>query len=198
MVQALTIFTAAIVLDLIRMNLQTITPDFIKGLWYLVSEAIFFSFSCYLAFKIIRQPLLFDGMTSYESLNEHKDTDDKQAEESLANSIFSNIECQILQDEMFKKPRLTVTDLADITGLNVKDTSWAINIASNRNFCDYINNLRVVNVKEKLLAGDSLNTSLLDIALASGFNSKSTFNAVFKKELGKTPSQFIRENSIPV
>lgn len=197
LVKALTIFTLALVIDLIRMNLQTITPDLIKGLWYLVSEVIFFSFSCYLAFKIIRQPLLFDGMTSYESLDEHKDTDDKQAEKALANSIFCSIECQLLQDEMFKKPRLTVTDLADITGHNVKDISWAINIASNRNFCDYINSLRVVEVKKKLLAGDSQNTSLLDIALASGFNSKSTFNAVFKKELGKTPSQFIRENSMP-
>jgi len=194
LVKALTVFTVVTVTDLIRMNLQTITPEFVKGLWYLVNEVIFFSLSCYLAFKVIRQPLLFDGMTSYENLDEHNSTDDEQAEKALAKSLFTNIESQVLQNGMFKKPRLTVTDVAQSTGVNVKDISWAINLGSNRNFCDYINSLRIAEVEKRLLAGDSDTSSLLDIALASGFNSKSTFNAVFKKELGKTPSQFISEN----
>ncbi|WP_082897008.1 helix-turn-helix domain-containing protein [Thalassotalea crassostreae] len=197
LVKALTVFAVATVIDLVRMNLQTITSDHVKGLWYLVNEVIFFSLYCYLAFKVIRQPLLFDGMTFYESLNEHKITDDKQAEKALAKSIFTNIESLILQNEMFKKPRLTVTDIAQSTGVNVKDISWAINLGSNRNFCDYINSLRIAEVKKKLLAGNSDSASLLEIALASGFNSKSTFNAVFKKEQGKTPSQFLRENLKP-
>ena len=193
LVKALFVFTAVIVIDLIRMNLQTITPDFIKGLWYLTNEVIFFSISCYLAFKVIRQPLLFDGMTSYENIEEHQGTGDKQSELALATKIFISIEAEILQNEMFKKPRLSVTDLSQSTGINVKDISWAINMGSNRNFCDFINSLRVSDVKKQLLAGNARSCSVLDIALKSGFNSKSTFNAVFKKEEGKTPSQFIRE-----
>ncbi len=194
LVKALTVFTIVTVTDLIRMNLQTITPISIKGLWYLVNEAIFFSFFCYLTFKVFRQPALFDGMTAYENLDEHKSTNDDSEENALAKKLFNNIQHQILQNELFKQPRLTVTDLAKSTGFNVKDISWAINLSSKRNFCDYINSLRVADVKKKLLAGDSDTTSLLEIALASGFNSKSTFNAVFKKEVGKTPSQFISKS----
>lgn len=194
LVRALAVFTAATIIDLIRMNLQTITPINVKELWYFANELIFFTLSCYLAFNVIRQPLLFDGMTSYEELDDHKSSDDKKAEKALATNIFTSIESQIIENEMFKKPRLTVTDLADSTGINVKDISWAINLGSNRNFCDYINSLRIEDVKQKLLSGKSDSTSVLEIALASGFNSKSTFNAVFKKELGKTPSQFIQEN----
>lgn len=194
LVNALAIFTVVTVTDLIRMNLQTITPEFVKALWYLINEVIFFSFSCYLAFKVIRQPLLFDGMVSYENLDEHQSRDDQQIEKALAGNIFTTIENAVLKDELFKKPRLTVTDLSQTIGVNVKDISWAINLGSNRNFCDYINSLRIAEVKNKLLAGESDMTSLLDIALASGFNSKSTFNAVFKKEIGTTPSQFINDN----
>ncbi|KTF17910.1 helix-turn-helix domain-containing protein [Pseudoalteromonas sp. H105] len=194
LLKALFIFAFVIVTDLIRMNLQTLTSDLIAMLWYLINEVIFMSLSCYLGFKIIRRPQLFDGMTSYETLVEHEDSGDKQKEHALAQSIFASIESHILHNAMFKKPRLTVTDVSQLTGISVKDISWAVNLGCNRNFCDYINSLRIMDVKKKLLAGESRNASLLDIALASGFNSKSTFNAVFKKELGKTPSQFIRDN----
>jgi AraC-like DNA-binding protein len=194
LVRALIVFTVLTVIDLIRMNLQTVTPEFIKGLWYFISEVMFFSISCFLAFKVIHKPLLFDGMTSYEDLDEHNNTENEQAERDLAINMFTSINTEILDKEMFKQPRFSVTDLSQSTGFNVKDISWAINLGSKRNFCDYINSLRIEDVKQKLLAGEACNVSLLEIALASGFNSKSTFNAVFKKEEGKTPSLFIREN----
>ncbi len=195
--KALFIFTFVTVTDLIRMNLQTITSDFVAMLWYLINEAIFMGLSCYLGFKVIRHPQLFDGMISYEKLVEHEESRDDEEEHALAQRIFADIENHILQDAMFKKPRLTVTDVSMSTGISVKDISWAINLGCNRNFCDYINSLRIIDVKRKLLAGENNTVALLDIALASGFNSKSTFNATFKKELGKTPSQFIREKLKP-
>ncbi|MFT5298916.1 MAG: AraC-like DNA-binding protein [Colwellia sp.] len=194
LVRVLVIFAVVTITDLIRMNLQTVTPELLKGLWYLTNEIIFFSISCYLTFKVIRQPTLFDGMASYDNLDEHQSSDDKQAEKELATNIFTSIEAEVLLNEMFKKPRLTVTDLSECIGINVKDISWAINVGNNRNFCDYINSLRIEDVKNKLLAGEAKDISLLEIALSSGFNSKSTFNAVFKKEEGITPSQFMRNN----
>ena len=46
----------------------------------------------------------------------------------------------------------------------------------------------------KKLAADEKNKHLTLLALAydSGFNSKSAFNLVFKKQTGETPSQFLR------
>jgi transcriptional regulator GlxA family with amidase domain len=47
--------------------------------------------------------------------------------------------------------------------------------------------LRVEHAK-CLITEDSL--SLLDVASAAGFNSKATFNRVFRDIAGQTPSQF--------
>lgn len=56
------------------------------------------------------------------------------------------------------------------------------------NFYDFITEHRIQKVIQQLSEASHL--SILDIALASGFNSKSTFNTAFKKRTGLTPSQF--------
>ncbi|MDE5450303.1 helix-turn-helix domain-containing protein, partial [Elizabethkingia meningoseptica] len=44
---------------------------------------------------------------------------------------------------------------------------------------------------KKLLSGDpSKKFSILGIAFESGFNSKTSFNTIFKKTMGITPSEF--------
>jgi AraC-like DNA-binding protein len=73
----------------------------------------------------------------------------------------------------------------------LKDISWAINKVAKRNFNDYINYLRVLEVK-KSLNGDMSSSNILEIAILCGFNSKSAFNAVFKREVGMTPSQYLK------
>lgn len=52
---------------------------------------------------------------------------------------------------------------------------------------DYINELRVKRIIEKIEKGDML---ILDIALEAGFESMSTFNRAFKKITGTTPSEY--------
>ena len=61
-----------------------------------------------------------------------------------------------------------------------------------KNFYTLINEYRIEEFKA--LASDDKNSHLTLLALAydSGFNSKSAFNLVFKKQTGETPSQFLR------
>ena len=60
-------------------------------------------------------------------------------------------------------------------------------MALQQNFFDYINSQRVAEVQRQLSNAVSA-TAILDLALAAGFNSKSTFNAAFRKHSGMTPS----------
>jgi AraC-like DNA-binding protein len=57
-------------------------------------------------------------------------------------------------------------------------------------FSDYINQQRIEKVKKLLKSEDQKKYTLLAIAENAGFSSKSSFNAVFKKMTGLTPTQY--------
>ena len=86
---------------------------------------------------------------------------------------------------------LTVKDLADRLIMAPKDLSQVINERSGKNFCDFINHYRIEEAKKLLTRSvKDKDMSILNIAFDVGFNSKSSFNLVFKKTTGLTPSQF--------
>ena len=95
-----------------------------------------------------------------------------------------------------KKPyqdnELTLFTLAKQLKIHPNHLSQIINQHHNQNFFDYINEQRVIDVKEALLSHKYDNHSLLGIAHEFGFNSKASFNRAFKKFTGMTPSDFKR------
>lgn len=88
--------------------------------------------------------------------------------------------------------RLSLTQVADHLGISTNHLSQVINSELNKNFFDFINTYRVALVKEKMMDRTNNHLTLLALALESGFNSKSSFNSIFKKYTGVTPSQFMR------
>ncbi|NRS93879.1 AraC-like DNA-binding protein [Chryseobacterium sp. 16F] len=60
----------------------------------------------------------------------------------------------------------------------------------NINFQDFVNNYRVEEFVKRLKNDQNKQFTLLAIATDVGFNSKSSFNAIFKKTKGLTPTQF--------
>jgi AraC-like DNA-binding protein len=83
--------------------------------------------------------------------------------------------------------------LSNLSGYPPHTISEVLNGLFNQNFNDYVNNYRLEEFKT--LAGKKENKykTILSLAYDSGFKSKATFNNVFKKFTGKTPSQFLRE-----
>lgn len=69
-----------------------------------------------------------------------------------------------------------------------KDVSMVLKNEMSTNFFDFINHHRVEHAKNLLANDDELN--MMGIMSRSGFNSKSNFYRVFKKETGGTPSEF--------
>ncbi|QGY44067.1 helix-turn-helix domain-containing protein [Maribellus comscasis] len=68
--------------------------------------------------------------------------------------------------------------------------SHVINASQKKNFFKFINEFRVKEVKEKLADPLYKHYTLLGIALECGFNSKTSFNRIFKEETGVTPSHY--------
>ena len=61
-----------------------------------------------------------------------------------------------------------------------------------QSFYDFVNGYRVRYVQRRIESEDARNLKLLSLALDAGFASKSTFNDVFKKQTGRTPSDYRR------
>lgn len=89
-------------------------------------------------------------------------------------------------------PDLNLIDLAKELNMSRAELSEVINSGFKLNFNDFINQHRVANVKELITQGKHKQLSLLGIAFESGFNSKATFNRVFKKFNSSSPSEYLK------
>jgi AraC-like DNA-binding protein len=85
---------------------------------------------------------------------------------------------------------LTLPRLASRLSVSTHHLSQVINERLNRSFTDFVNSYRVEEAKRRLVDPAVGHYSLLAIAEEVGFNSKSAFNAAFKKQTGITPSEF--------
>lgn len=100
---------------------------------------------------------------------------------------------QFMENEKpYLNPELNLIDLSNALGMSRSQVSQLINTGLGKNFNDYINQFRVSAVQEMLRAGRQEELSLLGIAYDCGFNSKATFNRVFKKLTGTSPSAYAK------
>jgi len=88
---------------------------------------------------------------------------------------------------------ITLNKLAKRLAVSPHNLSEVINTKLNQNFYDFINQYRIEEVKNSLSDPAKVNYTLLSIAMDAGFNSKSTFNNIFKKHTGTTPSEFRKQ-----
>jgi AraC-like DNA-binding protein len=103
---------------------------------------------------------------------------------------------RLMADEQpWLEPELTLTELAHRLRTNPALLSKVINAGCGQNFNDFVNTYRVQEARRKLADARFAHYSLVGVALESGFNSKSTFNRVFKKLLGQAPSEVMRPKS---
>lgn len=103
---------------------------------------------------------------------------------------FNKIENLIKNNKMYLNPFLSVPKIAEETNLSTGYISQLINQHSNLNFNDYINKLRIEEAKKILANDDFKNYTIHAIGLETGFNSKSSFYASFKKYTQLTPSEY--------
>lgn len=101
---------------------------------------------------------------------------------------------RLLQCMEAEKPyidgELTLQKLADKISVPANHLSQVVNENIGQSFSEFVNSYRIEEAKRKLLDPACKHLSVLGIAEEVGFNSKSSFNAVFKKHTNTTPSEF--------
>jgi AraC-like DNA-binding protein len=106
------------------------------------------------------------------------------------NHITQKLISYMDHEKPYLNPSLSLKDLSLHIKIPVRNISQSIHLCLKSNFYDFINRYRVEEVKRRLGEESSQHFSFLGLAYEAGFNSKSAFNAAFKKYVGMTPKQF--------
>lgn len=201
-----------------KQTLSSYNPDIFKWLWALIiftvsvwSLTLFFNYIsrihsintlAYLLLVVMvyfiaiaqwRNPGLFhieqlaaQPDTQAQSRADNKSTDgliDKETRSSILQIVQQKVE----EQNLYRNSELTLGSLAEEVGVSPHYLSETLNQHSGKNFNQFINEYRVAEVCKQLELESE--RKLIDLALDAGFSSKSSFNAIFKRLTGKTPSQ---------
>lgn len=104
-------------------------------------------------------------------------------EESL-----SKLDSWMRQSKPYLDEKLDLEIASRAIGLTVQQTSELLNSKLGISFRSYLNSFRITEAKNFLI--DNPKMSILSIAYATGFGSKTAFNVEFKKTTGVSPVQY--------
>lgn len=110
--------------------------------------------------------------------------------DELADELFQKLIRHMAGNKPYLDENLSLTTLAQQLELTTNQLSQVINQKAGTNFFNFVNGYRVEAVKEKLKDPAFAHYSILAIGYECGFQSKSSFNKVFKQVVGQTPLEF--------
>ncbi len=113
--------------------------------------------------------------------------------ESAATQLHANLVALVQHEQLFKECDLTLSELAARLDIHPNYLSQVINEKEGVHFYDYLNRLRIEEFMKQAALPENKPYTLLGIAYACGFNSKSSFNRSFKKVTDRSPSEFMKQ-----
>ena len=140
-------------------------------------------FSTFLIYKVLINPEIIPGINIIKGKNKN-DYKNTNKDDLLKLTSYMKTEKPYLE------PNLVIHELAERTSISHRKLSYIINKELNKNFFNFINEYRINEAKTLLLKPESSKKTILEVLYESGFNSKSVFNSIFKKQTGYTPSEF--------
>jgi AraC-like DNA-binding protein len=172
------IFTVFWILEgLLQMQIYHITSGFICVFLLFLGYIVYFQPNFFQHYSVIIPPKNEEPFQNYEEEKE-----------------LNRLKILFEQQKIYRKSRLTLEEVAQELNLPVRYVSYLINTHQDMNFSSFVNAYRVKEVIEKLENSQDNHKTLLGIALDAGFNSKSSFNQIFKTFTGETPSQYLNKS----
>lgn len=118
----------------------------------------------------------------------------KYSKSSLSNEvkdeILEKIKDVMENEKLYKDNLISLSMLSKKVCETSNHVSQVINECLNQNFYDFLAKYRIDEAKNILKSKDYQNLTIEQVAYEVGYNSKSAFNAAFKKICGKSPSEF--------
>jgi len=131
-----------------------------------------------------------------EPVDADETRDARYARSGLSEAEAAALKAELLalmtKERPYREPDLTLSALAERLDTTPHKLSEVLNAEIGQTFYDFINRYRVDEVRRRLANDEARNLNVLTLAMDAGFASKSTFNQVFKKQTGHTPSTYRR------
>jgi AraC-like DNA-binding protein len=148
-------------------------------------------FSFVYSFYGIKQPVIFGG----DLIKDDKKRDSEKytksgLKESQATDYLQKLILYVNENKPYLERDLSINDLSIMIGIPRHYITQVLNEKYKKNFFTFINEYRVKEVIERFSDPKFNHYTILAIAFDAGFNSKTTFNSIFKSHTGLTPSQF--------
>ena len=185
---AILITTLVLISSMFVYHLKPLTGDYISysmivifiymiGYWGYRQNRIFVFENSYSGFYI--QKLVKKPDSPIKDITE----DDLNFRERLYNYMVS--------EKPYLNGKLSLIELANNMNTTTHYISHILNNVANISFYDYVNSFRLEEVKQNLTPENIEKYTILGIAYNCGFNSKATFNRIFKNNTGLSPSEYI-------
>lgn len=151
--------------------------------------SVVFAFAIYvLGYKGLFQQTIFPVKIKKTAIEDSKE--EIITETKIDEQLLKRLLDFMIQQKPYHDPELTLTSLASQINISRNQLSEIINSGTGGNFYDFVNKYRVEEVKHLMINPKYKDFTLLAIAYEAGFPSKSTFNSIFKKSTGLTPSGY--------
>jgi len=133
------------------------------------------------------------GFFRQAALNEQLKYKSSSLKAEQQEMLIEKLQKIMIVDKPFLRSDFSQPDLARQCGISVHQLSQIINDGLGKNFFEWVATYRVEEAKR--LLKDQPNIKVEEIAEQVGYNSKSSFNTVFKRNTGLTPSEFRATNT---
>lgn len=143
--------------------------------------------------NIQNQTVKNNDISSLKGLKYQKSGLSEQRAEQLLKALLKLME----EKAPYTNSNLTLNQLSEMLEISPHNLSEIINIKLQQNFFDFINHYRIEKVKRELIDPQKNHLTILGIAYNAGFNSKSSFNAIFRKHMHMTPSVYRHQHTPP-
>jgi len=158
----------------------------------LVNSVLFYL----LVYKAVVNPEIFSKLALAGSLIE-KTSKNKtfSLKESDINNVKINLDRMIFDKSVFFKSEMSLSYLSAELGIAEHHLTYVLNKVYNTNFKEFVNSIRVEEVKKRLIDADYNKLTIEAIGGSVGFASRITFHNVFKKHTNLTPADFKKMNA---
>lgn len=172
-------FFTAFCLSVLQVSTPTLDSAFIAAGLFLL-----FLFANGIVYNSLRHPTLFSQAQHDANLAKRS-----PLPKAVNRKTAKELEALMEQEQLYLDPKLRAKDVAERLHIHPRTLSLVLSQLFQQNFSDFVNGYRIRKAQH-LISTDLENKTLLEILLVSGFNSKSVFNAAFKKHTGMTPSVY--------